>query len=78
MEILFNNRHIHDFPQWHFVKSGLPVDELVLQTGMVTSKSQLKRLQQQGAVYVEERPDLSNLNVVRQIRIGQRRLLLTN
>ena len=78
MEILFNNRHIHDFPQWHFIKSGLPTDELILQTGMVTSKSQLKRLSQQGAIHLEERPDLSNLNVTKQIRIGQRRLLLTN
>ena len=76
MEILFNNTHIHDFPQWHFVKDTLPLDRLILETGMVTSKTQLKRLYQQGAVHVEERPDLAG--VTRQIRIGQRRLLLTN
>lgn len=76
MKSLFNNTHIHDFPQWHFVKSGLPIGELILQTGMVTSKSQLKRLSQQGAIHIEERPDL--VGVTSQIRIGQRRLLLTN
>ena len=75
VEILFNNTHIHDYPQAHEIESGLPIDELILQTGMVVSRSQLKRLYQQGGVHIEDRPDLKG--VIKQLRIGQRRLLIT-
>ena len=69
---LFNNECIHSFPQCHDVKSNLPTDELILQMGMVTSKSQLKRLYKQGAVQI-------TITAQRKtIRIDQRRLDIWN
>lgn len=64
-ETLFNNSQIHDYPQWHMIKTDLPIDEVILQTGMVTSKSQLKRLYRQKAVQWK-----GNM-----LKIGQRRLI---
>lgn len=65
-DTLFNNSHIHDFPQHHFIRSDEPVDDIILKTGMVTSKAQLKRLYKQGAVKVSDS----------RIQIGQRILIL--
>ena len=64
-ETLFNNNHIHDYPQWHEIRTDLPIDEVILRTGMVTSKSKLKRLYRQDAIHQE-----GNF-----LRIGQRHLL---
>ena len=65
-ETLFDNTMVHDYPQGHYIRTDLPIDEALLQTGMVTSRSQLKRLYKQNGVHLEG-------NV---IRIGQRRLIL--
>ncbi len=63
--ILFDNAHCHDYPQWHYVKTDEEIDEVILKTGMVASKSKLRRLYQQGAVKKEGN----------QLRIGQRVLI---
>jgi len=67
---LFDNEHIKDYPQMHYITTDEGVDAVVLRTGMVTSHSQLKRLYKQGAVRVETLND-----VLVGIKIGQRRLI---
>lgn len=65
-DTLFNNSMIRDFPQWHYISFDGAVDQLILDTCMVTSKQKLRRLREQDAVKFDGR----------QLTIGQRHLII--
>ena len=73
---LFNNSMIKDYPQWYLVylhgEDGSAIDEIIISTGMVVSKGQLKRLYKQNAVKIV-RGDMWYF-----VSIGKRRLIMVD